>query len=358
MLFGPGLVERLAHLRLRVAAELRAQLERAHLAVFNALAAGHALRRVHPRDIVRAQHVRVVEVLAEPERKAGATAAVADSSGPVVALRLVYLVHEAVVLRPLEYLLRLFLADKAVAALLGEELGVVVDVHAHVLFQVAAAFAHQAAGAATGTGADGDGPGVVNDPLHLVIGRRVGVVFNRAAHGHDAHRPHADREIGHEDRRAVAGVALEALGDNRVFLHLLFYGQHALHDARHPDGIVVRLHVAVIDAAHYAAVGELVHLLLRVVHAHLRLFGDLLDVPRRAHLDVHSDVRHFVRHYRVEYHVLRVGGRHAHVGAALNAYLCGQHEYLFAKSHSIPHLCQIISRSRGTSTVIYIIRLW
>ena len=69
VLLRPGLVEGRALVRLRVGAELGAQLERAHLAVLHALAAGDALVAVHARDIVGAQHVRVVEVFAQAQRQ-------------------------------------------------------------------------------------------------------------------------------------------------------------------------------------------------------------------------------------------------------------------------------------------------
>ena len=90
--------EALLGLLLRLAAEFGAQLQRAHLAVIDAEAAGHALVAVDLGDVVRPQHIRGVEVLAQTQRQAGAAAAVADSGRPVVALGGVYLVYEAVVL--------------------------------------------------------------------------------------------------------------------------------------------------------------------------------------------------------------------------------------------------------------------
>ena len=244
--------------------------------------------------------------------------------------------HQAIVLGALEYLLGLLLADQAVAALLGEELGVVVYVHAHVFFEVAAALAHYAPGTAAGTWSHGYRPGVVNYALHLVIGSGVSVVLDRAAHWHYAHGAHAHGEVGHKDRRAVAGIALKALGNDRVFLHLRLDGQHALHDAGHPDGIVVRLLLPVIDAADYAAVGQLVYLFLSVVHAHPRLAGYLLYMARAAHFHMHAYVGHLVRHDRVEYHVLGIARRHAGIGTAFQADFRRQEEYLFPECHVVP----------------------
>ena len=67
VLLSPGLVEGRARLRLRVGAKLGAQLERAHLAVLDALSTGDALVAIHARDVVRAEHIRVVEVFAQAQ---------------------------------------------------------------------------------------------------------------------------------------------------------------------------------------------------------------------------------------------------------------------------------------------------
>ena len=67
MLFSPGLVEGLTLVRFGVGAELGAELERAHLAVFDALTAGDALVFINAGNIVRAEHIRIVEVFAQTE---------------------------------------------------------------------------------------------------------------------------------------------------------------------------------------------------------------------------------------------------------------------------------------------------
>ena len=154
-------------------AALLTELERIGLAVFNALAAGDALFLVHAGDVVRADGARRAEQLRDAQREARAAAAVADGVRVLEAGGLVDLVHETVVLGALEDLIRLFLAHEAVIALLGEAAGVVVEVHAHILFEVAAALAHETAGTAAGARTDADGGRVLDEGAHLVIGGGV-----------------------------------------------------------------------------------------------------------------------------------------------------------------------------------------
>ena len=330
---------RLGGLLLVFRAQLGTELEGAHLAVIHAQAAGHALIALHLGDVVGPEHIRGVEVFAQAQGQAGTAAAVADGGGAVIALGGVYLVDKAVILGALEYLKRLLLADQPVAALLREELGVVVNIHAHIFLEVAAALAHKAPRAAAGAGAYGDGPGSLDYVLDLVIGGCVRVVPNGAADGHRAHGTHARREVRDKYGRAVARIALKALGNDGVFLHLLLDGEHAFHDARHPDGVIVGLDVvvlALVHAADYAALHELVNHGLGVLNARPGLFGYLFYAPRFADLDMHADVGHLIRHDRVEYHVLGVGGRDARIGSRLKAYLRRKEKYLFSEGHMSP----------------------
>ena len=85
------------------------------------------------------------EQLCDAQRIAGAAAAVAYGVYAVKAERLVDLVDKAVILGALEHLISLLLADQAVLAVLGEVDGIVVKVHAHILFKMAAALSDQAA---------------------------------------------------------------------------------------------------------------------------------------------------------------------------------------------------------------------
>ena len=138
-------------------AELLAELERAEVAVFNAEAAGDALLRVHLGDVVGADDVRGLEVLGYAQGEAGAAAAVADSRRAVGRVEVRNLVHEAVLLAALEYLVALLAVYLAAVAGADVVLGGLVEEDADVLLQVAAALAHEAARPAAGAVRDGDG---------------------------------------------------------------------------------------------------------------------------------------------------------------------------------------------------------
>ena len=126
-------------------AQLLAELYGVGLAVFNALAAGDALVLINLGDEVRAYAVGRAEQLCDAQRIAGAAAAVTYGVYAVKAERLVDFVDKAVILGALEHLISLLLADQAVLAVLGEVDGIVVKVHAHILFKMAAALSDQAA---------------------------------------------------------------------------------------------------------------------------------------------------------------------------------------------------------------------
>ena len=94
--------------------------------------------------------------------------------------------------------------------------------------------------------------------------------------------------------------------------------------------------LALVHAADYAALHELVNHGLGVLNARPGLFGYLFYAPRFADLDMHADVGHLIRHDRVEYHVLGVGGRDARIGSRLKAYLRRKEKYLFSEGHMSP----------------------
>ena len=146
-----------------------AELDRVGLAVLDALAAGDALFLIDLRGEVRADRVLCAEHLSNAQGKAGAAAAVAYRGRLLKAGGLVYLMDKAVVLSAAEDLIGFLFADKAVRAGLAVGDGVIVEVHAHVLFKMAAAFAHKAARAAAGAGADGDSGGVLDERAYLIV---------------------------------------------------------------------------------------------------------------------------------------------------------------------------------------------
>ena len=118
--------------------------------------------------------------------------------------------HQAVVLRPAENLIGLLLADQPVGPGVGIVDGILIEIHAHILFQMAAALAHKAASPAAGAGADGNGAGIFNQGSHLVIGSGTGIVLNGAHDGHDAHEVDTVAENGSQHADSYAGVLLEA----------------------------------------------------------------------------------------------------------------------------------------------------
>ena len=328
-------------------AELAAELHGVHLAVFHALAAGDALVAVHAGDVVRLHGVGRAEIGRDAQRVAAAAAAVADRGGVLVAGGHVQLVHEAVALGALENLIGLLLRDHAVRADFGVVHGVVVEVDAHVLLEVSAALAHQAAGAAAGAGAHGHGPGVLHEAVHLIVAGLAGVVLDRGLHGDDAHHVHAGVHKRGEHAHAAAGVFLKALAEHGILVALLAVGHDALHDAGHPDGIEI-IGLAVAHAlAHGAGFAQLVELLLRVVDGLLRALGDVLHGAVGLQTHVHHDLAHIVVDDRLQDLVLGVVVGDAGVGHALKADLRRQLENIRSVCHkySLPlytRICRTI----------------
>ena len=300
------------------------EAERVRLAVLNALPAGDALFLVDTRGIVGAYGVLGAEVLRDAQRKARAAAAVAYCGGVLKAGGLVYLVDKTVVLGALEYLICLLLGDEAMRAGLGIVDGVVVEVHAHVLFQMAAAFAHEAARAAAGAGTDGDRCGVFNEGGYLVVGCRAGVVLDRTHDGHNAHEHHA--ELAGAERRGdelntAAGVLFEAVAQIGVAVTLLAVGEYALHDAGDPDGVVVAKHAVRGARARKADLDELVDLLLHKVHVRAAAPRKLRRGARRFQTHMHCHAAHIVRDNGRKDPVLGVIVGNARVRHALKTYL-------------------------------------
>ena len=255
---------------------LLAETNGVRLAVFHALAAGDAFILVHSGNEVGADAVRRTEQLGDAQRVARAAAAVADGGDVVKAEGLVHLVDKAVVLGAPEDLVRFFLGNEAVLAVLGEADGVVVEIEAHILFQMAAAFAHQTARSSAGAGADGDCPRLFDQRGDLVIGGFVRVVFDGAHNGHNAHEIHAVAEHRGEHADADAGILLKTRAELGVRVALLAVGENALHDAGYPDRVIVAENAAADARADDARFNELVALRLHEIEALSRLFGEIL----------------------------------------------------------------------------------
>ena len=189
---------------------------------------------------------------------------------------------------------------------LGIVLGVVVEVHAHVLFQVAAALAHEPAGSPAGAGTDRDGPGVLNELVHLVVACFAGIVLDGTLHRDDAHQVHANVHKRRQHGHPFAGIALKALAQHGILVALLPVGEHALHNSRHPDGVVPAESAIHHAAADDASDLELIQLLLRKRQILLGAMGDLLcrAVGLQAH--VHHDRTHVVINNGLQQLIFRV----------------------------------------------------
>ena len=217
--------------------------------------------------------------------------------------------------------------------------GVVIEVHAHILFEVAAAFADQAAGTTAGARADGDGRCLLDKGAHLVIGCGLGVVFNGAHDGHNTHEHHALLAVLHNGSNhcdAAAGVLLKACAEVGVALALLVVREDALHDAGHPDGVVPTGLCAVetLHGAAHAGLVELVKLLTGPFDACLAALCKLLGGAGCVKLHVEHDLAHIVVHDRLENAVLGVIVGDAGVGQAFEADLCRQLQNIRSVCHN------------------------
>ena len=142
---------------------LLSESDRVCLAVFDAHAAGNAFVLVDPSGKVRADRVLGSEELGYAQSVTRAPAAVAYGSRILEARSLVDLVHQSVILRSLKDLIGFLFGDEAMGSDFREVHGIVVEIHAHVIFKVPAALAHKAAGTAAGTGSDRDGKSIFNE---------------------------------------------------------------------------------------------------------------------------------------------------------------------------------------------------
>jgi hypothetical protein len=147
-------------------------------------------------------------------------------------------VHQAVVLRLLENLETLGVGYAARPAGAHGELGQVPDRDAHVLFQVAAALAHEAAGDAARAVADGKLVVLLQPEGELLVGGRRGLRGNGLF---DRDNMHAQAPAAHGDHgcgtlEGLQAQLLERAGDLRELLHLLDVHDHEFHDTGHEDG--------------------------------------------------------------------------------------------------------------------------
>ena len=246
--------------------------------------------------------------------------------------------HQAVSLGTLQDLIGFLFGDQTVRPGLRIVDGIVVEVHAHVLFQMAAALAHEPPGAAAGTWPHRDRPGVFHQLCHLVVACLVGVVLNGALHRDHAHHVHAHVHKGRQHGHAAAGVFLKALTQHRVLIALFPVGEDPLHDTGYPDGIVpavLAVHPADADDPCGA---ELIQLLTGKCHALFRALCDFFRGAVGLQTQVHHDLAHVVVHDRLENFILRVVVGDAGVGQALQADLGRQLQNIGSVCHSLSPL--------------------
>ena len=308
------------------------------LAMLHALTAGHAVFLVDPGNIVGADGVLGAEQLGYTQGVAGAAAAVTYCGGILKAGSLVYLVDKTVFLGALEYLVHLFLGNGAVCTGLDEVNGIIVEIDAHIVLKMSAAFADKAAGTAAGAGAYGESERFLNKGAQLVVGGGAGVIFNCGHDGHNAHKAHAGLagvESGYQHFKSAAGVFLKAGAEIRISVALLTVGENTFHNAGHPDGIVVVEHTVNHATADDTCHNQLIDLLLNKCHIFLaascQLFGSTVFL--KTHM--HHYFAHVVIYYRGENPVLRVFVSNAGVGERLKAYLCSQFKYVWPVCHSL-----------------------
>ncbi|OPZ59948.1 MAG: hypothetical protein BWY87_00737 [Deltaproteobacteria bacterium ADurb.Bin510] len=231
-------------------ADLLAELEGVGRAVFDALAAGYALVLVDGRLVVGGVGVVGLVEAGDAGGEAGARAAVADGGGLALAVDRGHLVHQTVFFGHADDVEGFFAGDFAAAAGADVVFGGGAHKDAHVLLDVAAALAQDAARGAAGTVGHGEDVVLVEVVGDLFEGYLLHVGVDGALDRDDAHRTVARRQVGRQLGDADAGVFLEGPADLGVFGQLFAVADHLLEDAG-GEGLDEEAvdAVAVVDAA-------------------------------------------------------------------------------------------------------------
>ena len=294
------------------------------MAVFHAGTAGGAPLGIDIRHIVGAEHVRCLEQITDPKCIAGAVAAVADCGGAVKALRLIELMDKTVILGSFQDLIGLFLGDIVVCSGFGIGMGIVIEVDAHILFQMSAALTHETAGPAAGAGTDGDGFRIFDERGDLVIIGHLCVVLHGRFHRNDTHEGHAGGGIGAQDGHTPAGILLEADAQIRILVALFPVGHDAFHNARDPDGIVI-IGLSVPDTAAYCTgFNELIQQFQRLFLGEAGFLRHFLQGAVGIETQMHEHFAHLVIDDGFQNPVLGIVVGDAGVGQALHTDLRSQ----------------------------------
>ncbi|MPM58084.1 hypothetical protein SDC9_104913 [bioreactor metagenome] len=301
---GDGCVDVLHHGRF--GAELLAQLQRVDRAVFHALSAGDAFAGVHLGDIVGAHHIHVLKHSGGAERKAPATAAIADSVRLAAAVGVGDLVHEAVFLRTFEDFIRFPARDLPSSARADIVLRRVTHLNAHILLEVSAALAHDLAVRTAGAGGHGEDIVLLQVGGDFLIACAAALAVDCTLNRDDAHEPHADGERAGAHRPAHTPVGFHCIAHDGILLHDIKVIDDHFHRAGNPGLRPEVIHTAdVVDKA--AAIDGEFHELLVAVF--LRLADDGGNVRRRLlgiRAQRKADFTHLVRHARLEDDIFRI----------------------------------------------------
>ena len=185
----------------------------------------------------------------------------------------------------------------------------------------------------------------------------MGVIFDGAHNGHNAHEVYAVSENGSEHADTNAGVLLEAGAQIGILIALLALGEDALHDAGNPDGIVVAGQLAAISNADNARSYELIALLLNVFNALFALLCKLLCGKLLLKTHTHHDRAHIVVDDGLKNSILGILVGNTGIGHAFKADLRSQRKNIRSVCHCFSpcFLFVIIIICIRTETLIYFI---
>ena len=319
----------------RPGTQLLPKSHRIELTVLHALTAGNAFLLIHFRDVIGSDRIRRMEIGRDTQRKAGAAAAVADCRTVVISRRHVQFMDKPVVFGALQDLIGLLLADQPVGPRLRVVDRVVVQVHAHVLFQVPAAFSHQSPCAPAGTWSDGDRPCVLDEFCHFVITRFPRIVFDGALHGNYPHQihPYIHKRRKHGDTNP--GICFKTLAQNRVTITLFPVGQHTLHDAGNPDRVVPALLPVYGTGTNYPGRFQFPQLLKRKIQVSFCPVRNLRSGSVCLQTHVHHNLTHVVVHNRFKDLIFRIFIGNPGIGQTFQADFCCQLQDIWSVRHSI-----------------------
>ena len=224
-------------------AQLLSEPQSVHLAVFNTLTAGDAFALVNLSAIIGLHNGRIIKEPAASQGKAGALAAVAYAGNSAGAVDVRQLMDKPVVLGSLQYLVCFFLCDLPSVTGFHLKIGGTVEHYAHILFEMAAAFAQNSAGAAAGAVGNGDLPRVFYVGTELICRNGVTVEIYRGFDRDDSHNAHASRQVGGHELHILHRVFIKTARDLGMSFDLLFVADHHLHDTGHPAGQSILLNI-------------------------------------------------------------------------------------------------------------------